>query len=440
MTKPLISVDELSKSYWIGHKSNSAPRYVALRDVAGNAIQKVAQKAKDVISGKQILQGNETEEFWALKRVSFEVNEGEVIGIIGRNGAGKSTLLKVLSRITEPTRGRVTLRGRVASLLEVGTGFHPELSGRENIFLNGAILGMSRGEIKRNLDAIIDFAGVEQFLDTPVKRYSSGMYVRLAFAVAAHLSPEVLIIDEVLAVGDAEFQKKCLSKMRKVGSDGGTVVLVSHNMGSILSLCQRCVFLRGGEVVAVGTTEDVVNSYINDNSSTGMNIGGKGVGNEKAEFIQAWAQNTGGDKASTFKLEECVQIFMDFKICKDLNVATVPNFHVYDSRGQIAFITAGRLNESNKRGNYRANCTIPPNLLNDGAYFVACSVTCTYEGVDVCFSISDAVTLNMIETIGDDINGPPRFGYVGPIPGAVRPKLEWVITPLDLATSESRSR
>ena len=215
MSGAIITVENLSKRYLVGHRSGvqSRSNYTALRDVIGRELHNVARKAIDVVRGRQVVQGDEVEEFWALKDVSFEVKRGEVLGIIGRNGAGKSTLLKILSRITEPTKGRVTLQGRVASLLEVGTGFHPELTGRENIYLNGAILGMSRAEIRRKFDEIVAFAEVEKFLDTPVKHYSSGMYVRLAFAVAAHLEPEILVIDEVLAVGDAEFQKKCLGKM-----------------------------------------------------------------------------------------------------------------------------------------------------------------------------------------------------------------------------------
>ena len=212
--------------------------------------------------GRQVVQGDEIEEFWALKDVSFEVKQGEVVGIIGRNGAGKSTLLKILSRITEPTAGRVTLRGRVASLLEVGTGFHPELTGRENIYLNGAILGMTRAEIRRKFDEIVAFAEVEKFLDTPVKRYSTGMYVRLAFAVAAHLEPEILIVDEVLAVGDAEFQKKCLGKMDEVSRrDGRTVLFVSHNMGAIERLSSRALLMRDGRLSVQGETGMVLNPF-----------------------------------------------------------------------------------------------------------------------------------------------------------------------------------
>jgi lipopolysaccharide transport system ATP-binding protein len=219
---------------------------------------------RDMLSGRQLIQGDELEEFWALKDVSFEVNEGEVLGVIGRNGAGKSTLLKILSRITEPTHGKITLRGRIASLLEVGTGFHPELSGRENIFLNGAILGMSRAEIKAKFDEIVDFAEVERFLDTPVKRYSSGMYVRLAFAVAAHLEPEILIIDEVLAVGDLVFQKKCLGKMKNVAKSGRTVIFVSHNMQTVKGLTDRAILLDGGRLVENGPSHEVVEKFLSN--------------------------------------------------------------------------------------------------------------------------------------------------------------------------------
>src|SRR6187455_938455 len=233
MSNTIISVENLSKRYLVGHQSANREYYTSLRDVIGREIHNFIRKASDFVRGKQIIQGDEVEEFWALKDVSFEVKQGEVVGIIGRNGAGKSTLLKVLSRITEPTEGRVTLRGRVASLLEVGTGFHPELTGRENIYLNGAILGMSRAEIKAKFDEIVAFAETEKFLDTPVKRYSSGMYVRLAFAVAAHLEPEILVVDEVLAVGDAQFQQKCFEKIRAIArGDGKIILLVSHQLRS----------------------------------------------------------------------------------------------------------------------------------------------------------------------------------------------------------------
>lgn len=251
----IVDCDRLGKRYQLRHQ-HERERYVALRDVIAAAV-----KAPFTRRAESAAQPSR-EDFWALREVSFQITSGEVVGIIGRNGAGKSTLLKVLSRITEPSEGRVTLDGRVASLLEVGTGFHPELTGRENIFLNGAILGMSRAEIIRKFDEIVAFAEVERFLDTPVKRYSSGMYVRLAFAVAAHLEPEILIVDEVLAVGDAEFQKKCLGKMHEVSRGGRTVLFVSHNMAAIQALCSRVVVLQGGRAIADGDPADSVGAYL----------------------------------------------------------------------------------------------------------------------------------------------------------------------------------
>jgi lipopolysaccharide transport system ATP-binding protein len=269
----VIRVENLGKKYRIRHQAQGQ-RYVALRDV-------IAEKARALFtrrpsetpkhrntsadgpsSNSPVVSSPRTEDFWALRNVSFDVHQGEVIGIIGRNGAGKSTLLKILSRITEPNEGRVQITGRVASLLEVGTGFHPELTGRENIYLNGAILGMTRAEIQSKFDEIVAFAEVEKFLDTPVKRYSSGMYVRLAFAVAAHLEPEILIVDEVLAVGDATFQRKCLGKMEKVAGEGRTVLLVSHNMSTIQHLCSRSIFLKDGYIQKIGKPGDVVGEYL----------------------------------------------------------------------------------------------------------------------------------------------------------------------------------
>ena len=241
----VIRAEGLGKKYVIGHEAQRE-RNPTLRDTITRTARNVWAKSRDMARGRALVTGDTTEEFWALRDVSFEVKRGEVLGIIGRNGAGKSTLLKVLSRITEPTEGRVTIKGRVASLLEVGTGFHPELTGRENVYLNGAILGMTSAEIKRKFDEIVAFAEVEKFLDTPVKRYSSGMYVRLAFAVAAHLEPEILVVDEVLAVGDVEFQKKCLGKMRAVAGHGRTILFVSHNMAAVGQLCERGIWLAGG--------------------------------------------------------------------------------------------------------------------------------------------------------------------------------------------------
>jgi lipopolysaccharide transport system ATP-binding protein len=268
MSDAIITVENLSKKYLVGHQTGGGNyRYTALRDIVGREVRNLARKTIDLVRGRQVVQGDDVEEFWALKDVSFEVQQGEVLGIIGRNGAGKSTLLKILSRITEPTEGRVTLRGRVASLLEVGTGFHPELTGRENIYLNGAILGMTRAEIRRRFDEIVAFAEVEKFLDTPVKRYSSGMYVRLAFAIAAHLEPEILIVDEVLAVGDIEFQKKCLGRMSEVAGAGRTVLFVSHNMPAVEALCARSMRLADGTLMEDGNTAAVIAGYLKDRSA-----------------------------------------------------------------------------------------------------------------------------------------------------------------------------
>ncbi len=262
MSDTVIKVDGLSKSYIIGHQAPE--RYTALRDVIANNARKIGRRLLHPLRSSEggLLAADQTEEFWALKDINFEVKRGDRVGIIGRNGAGKSTLLKILSRITEPTKGRIEITGRVASLLEVGTGFHPELTGRENIFLNGAILGMGKSEISRKFDEIVSFAEVAKFLDTPVKRYSSGMYLRLAFAVAAHLEPEILIVDEVLAVGDMQFQKKCLGKMEEVGREGKTVLFVSHNLSAVQSLCKTAAWLSNGRIMDIGNVSGTVRKYL----------------------------------------------------------------------------------------------------------------------------------------------------------------------------------
>jgi lipopolysaccharide transport system ATP-binding protein len=309
----VISVESLSKKYIIGHQKQE--RYTTLRDVLTEGAKHFTHK---LIHPFATPESDPThEEFWALKDVSFDIKQGDRVGIIGRNGAGKSTLLKILSRITEPTSGKISIRGRVASLLEVGTGFHPELTGRENIFLNGAILGMSRAEIKNKFDEIVAFAEVERFLDTPVKRYSSGMYVRLAFAVAAHLEPEILIVDEVLAVGDAQFQKKCLGKMEDASAEGRTVLFVSHNMAAIQQLCGSGILLRAGTVGEIGSIEKVIETYLNEPSS----IAKESIGDIPrtrddygviARFINAWPVNSKGERTTSFKTGE--DVTFDFEI------------------------------------------------------------------------------------------------------------------------------
>src|SRR5205814_5093406 len=263
--KPAIRVDNLSKQYRL--TAGPSPLYRTLAETVSDALAGLARRVTGSAARPAVAPAEP--EFWALDRVSFEVQPGEVVGIIGRNGAGKSTLLKILSRITEPTSGRIELLGRMGSLLEVGTGFHPELTGRENIYMNGSILGMSRREIARKFDEIVAFAGVDEFLDTPVKRYSSGMYVRLAFAVAAHLEPDILVVDEVLAVGDQAFQQKCTQQMRSVGRGGRTVLFVSHNMPAVQNLCSRCIWLKAGRVTADGPAAEVIEAYNRDVADVG---------------------------------------------------------------------------------------------------------------------------------------------------------------------------
>jgi len=300
--KPIIEVRDVSKSFILSHEGKE--KYTALRDVMAN-------KAKKIFSFAGKLRANKSkEEFWALRDISFDVRQGDRVGIIGRNGAGKSTLLKILSRITEPTKGEIRIKGRVASLLEVGTGFHPELTGRENIFLNGAILGMSRAEIRSKFDEIVEFAEVERFLDTPVKRYSSGMYVRLAFAVAAHLEPEILVVDEVLAVGDAQFQKKCLGKMEDVSkNEGRTVLFVSHNMSAIKYLCNKGILLSAGTIDSVDDIGKIIDRY-NNNSINDVRTPAVEKGDWKVTGVEFY-QN--GCRSSYIDVNEPVSVKMFFE-------------------------------------------------------------------------------------------------------------------------------
>jgi len=285
----VIKVENLGKKYIISHQQRE--RYTALRDVMAKGATRFGKKLLSPFTFHHSPFTDSKEDFWALKDVSFEIKQGERVGIIGRNGAGKTTLLKLLSRITEPTTGRITLKGRVASLLEVGTGFHPELTGRENIFLNGAILGMSKTEIKKKFDEIVDFAEIEKFLDTPVKRYSSGMYVRLAFAVAAHLEPEILVVDEVLAVGDAQFQKKCLGKMEDVGKGGRTVLFVSHNMASLRTLCNIGIILDKGNIIQLSEIEDAISKYTDITRVRDEVFNAIFLLNSQGEQIDYWPSN-----------------------------------------------------------------------------------------------------------------------------------------------------
>jgi lipopolysaccharide transport system ATP-binding protein len=334
----VIRAEGLGKKYLIGHSTEHG-WHVTFRDTLIRGARDLWRKTADMARGRAIVAGDTVEEFWALKDVSFEVKRGEVLGIIGRNGAGKSTLLKILSRITEPSEGRVTIKGWVASLLEVGTGFHPELTGRENIYLNGAILGMTRAEIARKFDEIVAFAEVEKFLDTPVKRYSSGMYVRLAFAVAAHLEPEILVVDEVLAVGDAEFQKKCLGKMDEVSRrEGRTVLFVSHNLVAVRSLCTRAILLRDGRVGNAGETKDVAQQYLETGvAQAGIPLADRKdrTGNGAARFRSIAIENAENNKLIFTGCRVCFRIGYD-------SVAPLRNARflvgIYDMGGSRLFL------------------------------------------------------------------------------------------------------
>jgi ABC-type polysaccharide/polyol phosphate transport system ATPase subunit len=310
MSDIVIKAKRLSKNYVIGHERGKEPS--SFREMLANSANRLTAAARAVVKGQPLVRGDTNEVFWALRDVDFEIKRGEVVGVLGRNGAGKSTLLKVLSRVTEPTSGRVEIRGRLASLLEVGTGFHPELTGRENIYLNGAVLGMTRSEIRRRFDQIVDFAGVETFLDTPVKRYSSGMYVRLAFAVAAHLEPDIFIVDEVLAVGDAEFQKKCLGKMKDISGGGRTVLFVSHNTSSLLSLCDRGLLLANGKIIKDASIADAVDTYSSAFFSTKEK---RSVLNTEGDFEIVCVTLTGPDckEKSEFLIGEPIKIIIKYR-------------------------------------------------------------------------------------------------------------------------------
>jgi len=434
MSDNVIVVENLSKKYLIGHRSGTdgGYKYTALRDVITREARNFARKATDLIHGRQIVQGDEIEEFWALKDVSFEVKQGELLGIIGRNGAGKSTLLKILSRITEPTKGRVRLRGRVSSLLEVGTGFHPELTGRENIFLNGGILGMTRSEIRQKFDEIVAFAEVEQFLDTPVKRYSSGMYIRLAFAVAAHLEPEILIVDEVLAVGDAQFQRKCLGKMSEVAGGGRTILFVSHNMAMISSLCNKAIQLDNGKLRAVGATSNVILGYASSEGNSPASVNyrsySRRIGDQYAQLLSGEIRNDQGAPTSEVEIDQPFLVRMEYRIVSDSNRIFFPNFHFYRQDGTCAFIVNAINVKRTSPGEYSAECHVPANFMNDGLYSVGFALTSYESGVSVHFSEMGAIMFNIRDRIEGVLT---RARYSGPIPGAVRPLLPWTLKPID---------
>ncbi len=411
--KPIISGEGLGKSYTIRHEGQT--HYKSLREEIFKLPSRLLRRG-----------GQSREEFWALKDVSFDIMPGDRVGIIGRNGAGKSTLLKLLSRITEPTTGRITLRGRVASLLEVGTGFHPELTGRENIYLNGAILGMSRAEVRRRLDEIVDFAGVEKFLDTPVKRYSSGMYVRLAFAVAAHLEPEILVVDEVLAVGDLDFQKKCLGKMEEdCKGQGRTVLFVSHNMAMVEALCDRGFFLQSGELVLDAQAGLTIARYSGMSGAEGnLDLSQRPlVEGAKARILRAYTTNEDENRTWQFSLNDPIAIHMEYEILEDTLGPAVPNLNFVDAMGQLLCAVNMPSVQHGKPGNYVVCCHIPAHLFNTGQICIGLALTSySTTGYVSHFYEPGALVISIRERLFDNDE---RYGYGGPIPGGFRPQFIW---------------
>lgn len=416
--KSIIEIKNIGKKYNITHQRG---RYIALRDILTNILRSPFKFAKH--KAKQIVGLETKEEFWALKDVNLEIKKGEIIGIIGRNGAGKSTLLKILTKITPPTEGEIIMRGKVASLLEVGTGFHPELTGRENIFLNGAILGMAKKEIARKFDEIVAFSGIEKFLDTPVKYYSSGMYVRLAFSVAAHMEPDILLVDEVLAVGDAEFQKKCLGKMEEVTKGlGRTILFVSHNMAAIQRLCSKTILLEKGKMKMFGETEKVVNFYLDDARSrnTEANFESRHYGDDVAMLHSARLVDENHNKIAFATANKKIGIEFIYEILKN-GYTPIPNIHIFTVRGECAFMSHEEFDEKlSAVGKHRATMWIPENLLNEGTYVVHV-VLSTMMPLTIHFSQAEALIFSVVP----DIINARKLDYNQKVPGVVRPRLKW---------------
>ncbi|MFB2896044.1 ABC transporter ATP-binding protein [Aerosakkonemataceae cyanobacterium BLCC-F50] len=424
MSDSVIRVENLSKKYIIGNHRSSHN----FRDVLAENVKSLGRKFKKPL-GKES-EKPRREEFWALKDINFEIKQGDRVGIIGRNGAGKSTLLKILSRITEPTKGIIAIKGRVASLLEVGTGFHPELTGRENIYLNGAILGMSKVEIKNKFDEIVAFAEVEKFLDTAVKHYSSGMYVRLAFAVAAHLDPEILIVDEVLAVGDVHFQKKCLGKMEDVGKSGRTVLFVSHNMPVVRRLCQKGIWLEGGKMGGLGTAQECVDAYVaNFETFQEADLGRFDLtkrtdrgGTGKIRFKSVQLLGSDGTQKNNFEFYEPFTIQFQIECCEKVRPCFV-GFSVLSAEGETLFSShhpdSAQLRELEPGKDYTLCCSVNPNQLKPGRYLLQMGVAdyVTWE----CYDWFYAVGLFAIEP------GSGKFGVaLDNRPGHTHPIFNWM--------------
>ncbi len=418
--KPAISVRGLAKSYYFG----GGKRVTDLRETVAMLLK--GKRRPATVDGPGSI-------FWALDDVSFDVAPGEVMGVIGRNGAGKSTLFKILSRITEPTRGRAEIWGRMGTLLEVGTGFHPDLSGRENIYLSGAVLGMRIAEIQSCFNEIVEFSGVAKFIDTPVKFYSSGMYVRLAFSVAAHLRTDVLLLDEVLAVGDYEFQRKCLNRMQAIRDEGRTIVFVSHNMASITAVCQKAILLDKGGLLAVGPSHQVVQQFLQTSASSAAEVTWDGVKSKApgtSDFalksIRVRQKGQEGQGRADLDLISPVEIEIEYDVLeddvpllcgirvKDINSSTVLTSTNHESLTQERDELANR---PRKKGHYRTVCELPANFLNDGLYSISVMFLKPFFKVEL--NLEDVLTFFLHDT------GELRKHYLGPWAGSVRPRLDW---------------
>lgn len=414
----IIKVSNLSKRYRIGLKDKQSDTLI------GQISQGLKAPFENLKRLRQLSRFTDDDEsvYWALKDVSFEVKEGEVLGIIGKNGAGKSTLLKILSQITEPTSGKIEIHGRVASLLEVGTGFHPELSGRENIYMNGTILGMTRREIDSKLDEIIDFSGVEKFIDTPVKFYSSGMKVRLGFSVAAHLDPEILIVDEVLAVGDYEFQSKCLGKMKEVANEGRTVLFVSHNLEAVKSLCSRAILLENAKITAHGLPLDIIKGYLKESSSFVSSYAWsipERPGNDWLKVNEIKLSSGNFSKQGFFDRSDELEIFTEFELLVNqvpINLSLV----LLSETGEIILNSYSQVPVPVlDKGVYSGKCKIPGGLLNDGSYKI--SMLFVRDTSAIMYALEEIIRFELIDT---EVRG---TGWHGKHPGFVRPKLDFIL-------------
>jgi lipopolysaccharide transport system ATP-binding protein len=419
MDTVVVRAENVGKRYRIGALH---PAYVTFRESVGDALAATIGRLR----GRE---GRRHETLWALRGADLEVRRGEMLGIVGHNGAGKSTLLKILSRITRPTEGEVEITGRVGSLLEVGTGFHPDLTGRENVYLNGAILGMRKVEIEKKFDEIIAFAELEKFVETPVKFYSSGMYVRLAFSVAAHLEPEILIMDEVLAVGDAAFQQKCLDKMHEIRRRGHTIFFVSHNLPAVTRLCKRAILLERGRIRMEGPAQEVVNRYISSSWRAGAQRewaeGAEAPGDAVVRLRRVRVCDEGGEVAAAFDIRRPVRIEVTYDVLERGRVLT-PAVELFNEERTHVFSAhdtgAGWRRRERAPGRYTSAVLIPGNLLNEGSLVAHVSIMSHFPTTILHARASNAVAFQVVDEAGE---GSARGDYVGPMPGVVRPLLEW---------------